>query len=123
TTTARAVSGITRQGKPHPRGFGSFPRVLGRYARDEKIFSLPQAVRKISAMQADKLGLAGRGYLRPGYFADIVLFDPARIADTATFEDPYRFPEGIYCVLVNGEAAVEDGVQTKARAGRILRRK
>jgi len=122
-STARAVSGITRQGKPHPRGFGSFPRVLGRYARDEKIFSLPQAVRKISAMQADKLGLAGRGYLRPGYFADIVLFDPARIADTATFEDPYRFPEGIYCVLVNGEAAVEDGVQTKARAGRILRRK
>ncbi len=121
-STARAISGVTRQGKPHPRGFGSFPRLLGRYVRETGALTLPQAVRKTSGMAADRLGLARRGYLRPGYFADILVFDPATIADTAAYEDPYRFPSGIKCVIVNGEIAVEDGVQTAARAGRVLKR-
>jgi N-acyl-D-amino-acid deacylase len=120
-STARGVTGVTRQGKPHPRGFGSFPRVLGRYVRDEGVLTMPQAVRKMSGMPADKLGLAGRGYLKEGFFADIVIFDPDTVSDTATFEDPYRFPAGISHVFVNGELAVEGGVQTKARAGRVLR--
>ena len=121
-STARGVSGVTRQGKPHPRGFGSFPRVLGRYVREEGTLTLPQAVKKLSAMQADKLGLTGRGYLKEGYFADVVIFDPAAVSDAATYEDPYRFPVGIHYVLVNGEPAVEEGVQTKARAGKVLKK-
>src|SRR5512143_4185435 len=120
-SSARGVSGITRQGKPHPRGFGSFARVLGHYVRDEGVLTLPQAVRKLSAMAADKLGLDRRGYIRPGYFADLVIFDPAKVIDTATFEEPYSFPDGIKHVIVNGELAVEDGRQTDTRAGRIIR--
>jgi len=120
-STARAMGGVTRQGKPHPRGFGSFPRVLGKFVREERLLTLPQAVRKMSAMQADRLRLAGRGYIRPGYYADLVVFDPGIVADTATFEDPYRFPAGIRHVIVNGELAVSDSVQTIARAGRVLK--
>jgi len=121
-STARGTSGVTRQGKPHPRGFGSFPRVLGRYARDEKILELPQAVQKLSGMPADKLGLPGRGYIKEGFFADLVIFNPSTIIDTATFEDPYQFPKGIEHVLVNGKFAVRDGKQTGERAGEILRK-
>ena len=121
-STARGTSGVTRQGKPHPRGFGSFPRVLGRYARDEKILDLPQAVRKLSGMPADKLGLKGRGYIKEGLYADLVIFNPSTIIDTATFEDPYQFPKGIEHVLVNGKFAVRDGKQTGERAGEILKK-
>jgi len=122
-STARATSGVTRQGKPHPRGFGSFPRVLGKYVREEGLLTLSGAVRKMTAMPAEKLGLAGRGYIKTGYFADVVIFDPATVIDTATYEDPYQHPAGIKHVIVNGELAVEDGVQTDARAGRVLRKK
>lgn len=120
--TARAMTGVTRQGKPHPRAFGSFPRVLGKFAREDGALTLPQAVRKLSAMQADKLGLAGRGYLKVGGYADIVVFNPDVVGDKATFEDPYQFPVGIEHVLINGEMAVENGVQTEKRAGRALRK-
>ncbi|MHB8174193.1 MAG: N-acyl-D-amino-acid deacylase family protein [Nitrospirota bacterium] len=120
-STARGTSGVTRQGKPHPRGFGSFPRVLGKYARDEKLLSLPQAVRKMTGMSADRLGLKGRGYIKEGLYADVTVFNPSTVIDTATFEDPYRFPNGIEHVLVNGKFAVRDGKQTAERAGKILR--
>ncbi len=121
-STARAMEGVTRRGKPHPRTFGSFPRVLGKYVREEAVIKLPEAVSKMSAMPAEKLGLKGRGYLKPGFFADIVIFDPATVIDNATFEEPYQFPAGIKHVIVNGALAVEDGVQTAARAGRVLRK-
>lgn len=121
-STARGMSGITRQGKPHPRGFGSFPRVLRKYVREEGILTLPEAVSKMSAMPADRLGLAGRGYIKEGLFADIVVFDPATVSDTATFEEPYCFPTGIIHVVVNGALAVEGGVQTSARTGRVLKK-
>lgn len=121
-SSARGMSGVTRQGKPHPRGFGSFPRVLGKFAREEGVLSLPQAVRKLSGMAADKLGLAGRGYIKVGNFADIVVFDAHQVVDRATFEDPYQFPVGIKHVLVNGDVAVCEGRQTDKRAGRILRK-
>jgi len=121
-STARALSGVTRQGKPHPRGFGSFPRVLGMYARDEGVITLAQAVRKMTSMPAEKLGLRGRGHIKAGSYADLVIFDPVTVRDKATFEEPYQFPMGIKYVLVNGELAVDDGVQTNARAGRVLRK-
>ncbi|MBI5695461.1 MAG: D-aminoacylase [Nitrospirae bacterium] len=121
-STARAMSGPTRQGKPHPRGFGSFPLVLGKFVREEAVLTLPQAVRKLSSMAADRLGLAGRGYIKVGYYADIILFNPDYVCDKATYEEPYCFPVGIEHVLVNGELAVEHGVQTDARAGRVLRK-
>jgi N-acyl-D-aspartate/D-glutamate deacylase len=121
-STARGLSGVTRQGKPHPRGFGSFPRVLGLYARDEKVITLAQAIRKMTSMPAEKLGLKGRGHIKAGDFADMVIFDPVSVRDRATYEDPYQFPMGIRHVFVNGEHAVKDGVQTAARAGRVLRK-
>jgi N-acyl-D-amino-acid deacylase len=120
-STARGMSGVTRQGKPHPRTFGTFPKILGTFVRDEQILTMPQAVRKMSSMAAEKLGLDGRGYLKEGFFADIVLFNPETVADRATYEEPYQFPEGIKYVFVNGALAVEDGEQTPARAGRVLR--
>jgi N-acyl-D-amino-acid deacylase len=120
-STARDMSGITRQGKPHPRTFGTFPKILGTFVRDEHLLTLPQAVRKMSSMAAEKLGLDGRGYLKEGFFADIVLFNPETVADRATYEEPYQFPVGIKYVFVNGALAVEDGKQTAARAGRVLR--
>jgi N-acyl-D-amino-acid deacylase len=120
-STARGISGVTRQGKPHPRGFGTFPRVLGRYVRDKNLLSLPQAVRKLSGMPADKLRLKGRGYIKEGLYADLVIFNPSTVIDAATFEDPYQFPKGIEHVLVNGKFAVRAGKQTGERAGEILR--
>ncbi|HEX9859973.1 MAG TPA: D-aminoacylase, partial [Nitrospirota bacterium] len=121
-STARGTSGVTRQGKPHPRGFGSFPRVLGKYVREEGILTLPEAIRKMSAMPAERLGLTGRGYIKEGHYADMVVFDPKTVNDTATFEEPYNFPTGILHVVVNGELAVENSKQTAARAGRVLRK-
>ena len=120
-STARGTSGATRQGKPHPRGFGSFARVLGKYAREEKLLSLPQAVRKLTGMAADRLRLEDRGYIKEGLYADMVIFNPSTVIDTATFEEPYQFPHGIEHVLVNGRFAVRGGKQTELRAGRILR--
>ncbi len=120
-STARGISGATRQGKPHPRGFGSFARVLGKYAREEKLLTLPQAVRKLTGMAADRLRLKDRGYIKEGLYADMVIFNPSTVADAATFDDPYQFPHGIEHVLVNGRFAVRGGEQTKARAGKILK--
>ncbi|MGW1682013.1 N-acyl-D-amino-acid deacylase family protein [Saccharopolyspora sp. NPDC002376] len=107
--------------KPHPRGFGTFPRVLGRYVREHGILTLAQAVHKMTGAVADRLRLPDRGILQPGRYADLVVFDPDTVIDHATFTAPARTPEGIVLVMVNGSAVVEDGRQTSARPGRLLR--
>jgi N-acyl-D-aspartate/D-glutamate deacylase len=108
--------------KPHPRSFGTFTRKLGHYAREEGVISLTHAVRSASGLPADILGLADRGYLRPEWKADVVVFDPHTVRDRATFDDPFQYSEGIRWVLVNGVPAVHDGTPTGALAGRALRR-
>ena len=110
------------EGHPHPRGYGTFPRVLGRYVRELKLLTLEQAVHKMTGMPAARLGLTDRGVLREGAVADVVIFDAATVADRATFEDPHQYPAGIDAVLVNGVPMVEAGAFTNARPGRVLRR-
>lgn len=107
-------------GKPHPRAYGSFPRVVGRFVR-EGVLSLEQAIRKTTSMPAQRFNLHDRGILRTGMCADIAIFDPKTIVDTATYDDPIQFPEGIEHVIVNGEITVEGGEHTGVRAGKILR--
>jgi len=118
----RAHCGPLSTGRPHPRAFGSFVRVLGHYARDERLFDLSTAIRKMTSDPCRRAGLPDRGWLRPGFRADIVLFDPARVRDTATYEHPIRYPEGVHTVLVNGVVTVEAGQHTGARAGQVVRR-
>ncbi|RLI09768.1 D-aminoacylase, partial [Candidatus Bathyarchaeota archaeon] len=108
-------------GKPHPRVYGSFPRVLGRYVRGEGVLGLEEAVRKMTSLPAQRLGLHDRGLLRPGLWADITVFNPDTIIDRATYQDPHQFPEGVEYVVVNGVVTVDGGVHTGARAGRVLR--
>jgi N-acyl-D-aspartate/D-glutamate deacylase len=105
----------------HPRGFGSFPRVLARYVREEKIITLEEAIRKMTSLPANRLKLFDRGRIAPGMAADLVVFDPQRIQDTATFEKPLAFPQGIAYVLVNGSIAVEQDRSTGQLAGQVLR--
>ena len=109
-------------GKPHPRLYGTFARVLGHYARDTGVLSLEEAGHRMTGMPAAKFGLAGRGVIAPGAWADLVLFDPATIADIATYETPRQHPTGISAVWVNGVAVVRDGAHTGTRPGRALRR-
>lgn len=106
---------------PHPRGYGTFPRVLGHYARDLGVISLPEAVRRMTSAPADRLGLADRGRIAPGLIADLTVFDPRTVADRATFSDPHQYPVGIPHVFVGGVAIVRDGEVTGARPGVILR--
>ena len=108
-------------GVPHPRNYGTFPRVLGRYVRDEKVLTLPQAVHKMTGMPAARLGLTDRGCLREGCVADVVLFDASTVSDVGTFTDPHHYPVGLPWVLVNGVPIIADGVMTSARPGRVLR--
>lgn len=110
-------------GHPHPRAYGTFPRVLGVYARDEKLLPIETAVFKMTGMPAKRLGLGDRGVLRVGAFADVVVFDAATVRDQATFAQPHQYPVGIETVIVNGIIAVERGKATGARAGRVLLRK
>jgi N-acyl-D-amino-acid deacylase len=116
-----AVDGPTRRGSPHPRGIGTFPRVLGRYVRERKVLTLPDAIRKMTSRSAERVHLADRGRLAPGLAADVVVFDPARIADAATFEQPFQYPVGISVVVVNGAIALRDGQRAPAGSGRGLR--
>jgi N-acyl-D-aspartate/D-glutamate deacylase len=104
----------------HPRYYGTFPRILGAYVRDRRLLSLEDAVRKMTSVPAERFGLAGRGRIEPGAIADLVVFDPARVADTATYERPHSFAEGIELVVVNG--AIAWGGAETSRAGRALRR-
>jgi N-acyl-D-amino-acid deacylase len=112
----------TVEGRPHPRLYGTFARVVGRYARDERLFSMEEAIRRMTGFAAKKFGLKDRGVVREGAFADLVLFDPAKILDRGTFEEPKRRPAGIEAVFVNGAQAVERGAVTGVRAGKVLRR-
>jgi N-acyl-D-amino-acid deacylase len=120
--SARSHAGLTARGKPHPRAFGTFPRVLGRYVRDTGLLSLEEAVRRATSLPAHRLGLRNRGTLAEGRYADIVVFDPKSVVDTATYEDPYQYPRGIVHVFVNGAAVVSGERTTGVRSGRVLRR-
>ncbi|MET0648760.1 MAG: D-aminoacylase [Pyrinomonadaceae bacterium] len=118
---ARATDGPLSGSKSHPRGWGSYPRVLSRYVRDERLLTLEQAVHKMTGRPAARVGLRDRGVLRAGAFADITLFDPARVRDRATFEQPNQYPEGVEYVIVNGQLEVDEGKRTTLNAGRPLR--
>jgi N-acyl-D-aspartate/D-glutamate deacylase len=118
----RAQYGPLSTGRPHPRTFGTFVRVLGHYARDEGLLDLSTAIRRMTSDPCRRMGVMDRGMLRPGYHADIVLFDPYQVRDTATYEEPIRYPEGVHTVLVNGIVTVEAGQHTGAKAGQVLRR-
>ena len=112
--------GLPSDPHPHPRLYGTFPRVLGRYCREESLFALEQAVHKMTGLPASTFGLAGRGRVAPGCFADLVAFDPHTVADSATFEDPHRVSAGIERVVVNGRVAYYNGQPTGPRSGRFL---
>ena len=118
---ARANDGPLAGTKSHPRGWGSYPRILGWYVRDERILTLEQAIHKMTEMPAKRVGLVDRGLLREGKLADITIFDPLHVRDRATFETPNQHPEGIKYVIVNGQISVDDGKRTPALAGRVLR--
>ena len=119
--SAVSPKGKLSEGKPHPRYYGTFTRVLGKYCREEKIFDLATAVNKMTSMPADKLGLKNRGYIKKGYFADITIFNPETVIDNATFVNPHQFPTGIEYVIVNGKVTVKNGEHIGERAGEILR--
>ena len=116
-----APEGIFLESSTHPRAYGSFARVLGMFARDEALLSLEEAVRKLSALPAANLKIDRRGRLEEGYYADVVVFDPARVQDHATFEQPHQYATGVQHVLVNGVAVLEDGEHTGATPGRVVR--
>jgi N-acyl-D-aspartate/D-glutamate deacylase len=120
--SAFATEGPLRAGVPHPRSFGTFPRVLGRYVRDLKVLSLEDAIRKMTSLPASILGLEDRGAIKEGQWADVVIFDPATVADKATFEEPFQYPVGIDTVLVNGQIVLDEGRHTNARPGKVLKR-
>lgn len=120
--SALSVEGPTRRGHPHPRSFGTFPRVLGVYARDRHLLTLEDAVRKMTALNASKLGLRDRGVLRAGAFADVTVFDPARVVDRATYAEPFEYGVGIEYVVVNGRVVLDRGRPTGDRPGRAIRR-
>ncbi|HEY3041449.1 MAG TPA: D-aminoacylase [Pyrinomonadaceae bacterium] len=118
---ARANDGPLAGAKSHPRGWGSYPRILGRYVRDQRLLTLAQAIHKMTGLPAARVGLHDRGLLRAGSYADITIFDPKTVIDRATFEIPNQHPEGIKYVIVNGQISVDDGKRTPALAGRALR--
>jgi len=120
-SSARSFSGPTRKGKPHPRGFGSFPRFLGTYVRDGKLMSMNEAIHKITMLPAKTFGIEKRGILKKGLFADIVVFDPEKIIDKATFHEPFSRTEGIYYVIVNGLPVMREGEMTGINAGKVLK--
>src|SRR5436189_198579 len=126
TTTSRSGSRIRKTARQknaavHPRAYGTFTRILGKYVRDEHLLTLEEAIRKMTSQAASRVHFKDRGILREGMKADIVVFDPATIHDVATFEDPHHFSEGITDVVVNGVAVLRDGVITGALPGRAIR--
>ena len=118
---SRATDGPLAGSKSHPRGWGTYPRILGKYVRDEKLLPLELAIYKMTGLPASNVGLRKRGLIREGYFADITIFDPQTVIDRATFEDPNQYPVGINYVIVNGQLEVDNGQRTPALAGRPLR--
>lgn len=120
---ARAHYGALGEGVPHPRTFGTFPRVLGRYVRDKGVFDIPTAIKKMTSEPCRKFGIHDRGKIAEGYYADIVLFDHSSINDRATYGEPKLYPEGIKAVIVNGSVTVKDSEHLGVKAGKIIRRK
>jgi N-acyl-D-amino-acid deacylase len=116
-----APEGVFLKANPHPRAYGNFSRLLGKYVRDEKIIPLEEAIRKLSHLPAENLKINKRGLLKEGYYADIVVFDPEKIQDHATFEDPHQYATGVHHVFVNGQQVLKDGEHTGAMPGRIVR--
>jgi N-acyl-D-amino-acid deacylase len=115
-----APEGLFLRSAAHPRAYGNFARLLGKYVRDEKVISLPEAVRRLSGLPASNLGLDHRGLLKPGMFADVVIFDPQTIADRATFESPHQLAVGVRDVFINGVQVLKDGEHTGAKPGKAL---
>ncbi len=115
-----APYGALAAGKPHPRSYGTFPRVLGEYAREQRVLGLAEAIHKMTGLPARRLGLRDRGVVRAGAKADLVVFDPKRVADQATYEEPHRYPVGIEHVLVNGRLVIKDGEHTGSLPGKLL---
>jgi N-acyl-D-aspartate/D-glutamate deacylase len=120
--SALAIEGPLRKGHPHPRNFGTFPRLLGVYVRQRHLLTMEDAIRKMTSLNATKIGLSDRGLLRPGMRADVTVFDPETVIDHSTYLDPFRYSEGIVHVVVNGRLVLDDGKPTDARPGRVLRR-
>ena len=120
--SALAPYGVLGRGTPHPRNYGTFPRVLGKYVRDEKILPMPEMMKKITSIPAQIFGFSNRGALKKDYFADIVVFDEERIIDIATWADPHQYPEGIEYVIVNGKVVVQRGEHTGQLPGSILKK-
>lgn len=121
-TTMIGTDGLGFGSRPHPRHFGTYPRILGRYVRDEGVITLADAIWKMSGFPATKFNLPGRGFIREGHIADLVLFDPTIVAEVSTYEDPRRSPVGMPWVFVNGQAVVRDGQHTRIHPGRTVRR-
>jgi N-acyl-D-amino-acid deacylase len=117
---SQAPEGVFLKSNPHPRAYGNFARVLGKYCRDEKVVTLPEAIRRLSAQPAQNLELDHRGMLKEGMFADVVVFNPATITDHATFEKPHQYATGVKHVFVNGVQVIKDGEHTNAKPGRAL---
>jgi len=117
------TTGPFRRGKPHPRTYGTYPRILEKYVREERVLRLEEAVRKMTSFPAQRFGILDRGLLRPGMYADINVIDPEKVINRATFDDPHQFPEGIPYVVVNGRIVVDDGSYTGKLAGRTLRKR
>ena len=116
-----AATGPLSKGKPHPRNYGAFPRVLGRYVRDLQVLTLEEAVFKMTGLPARKLRLNDRGVIRPDFAADLVVFEPAEVSDRATYDDPHQYPVGISHVLVNGQLVIHEGLHTGAKPGKVIR--
>ena len=109
-------------GHPHPRAYGTFPRVLGRYVREKKVISMSEAIYKMTYLPAKAFGLKNRGLIMKGMMADITIFDEEKIIDNATFESPHQYPDGIKYVIINGEFAVDNYEFMKIKAGKVLRK-
>jgi len=116
-----AVDGPSHRGHPHPRGLGTFPRILARYVRERKALTLEQAIHKMTAFPASRIHLADRGRIAPNMAADVVIFDPAKVQDTATYDNPFQYPVGINAVIVNGAVALRDGQRSDKKPGRALK--
>jgi N-acyl-D-amino-acid deacylase len=118
---SQAPEGPFLKSNPHPRAYGNFARLLAKYVRDEKVIPLEEAVRRLTLFPAENLKIKERGALRPGWFADIVVFDPAKVQDHATYDRPHQYATGMIHVFVNGVAVLQDGEHTGAKPGRAVR--
>ena len=118
---APAAEGVFLETNPHPRAYGNFSRLLGKYVREEKLITLQEAIRRMTSLPALNIGITNRGELTEGFYADVVVFDPDRVTDNATFEEPHQYATGVWQVFVNGEQVLRNGRHTGATPGRVVR--